>query len=273
MSEAVPVTPERLDRVTPTRRLAIRELRLKGGRTRAVEHFAESGINGSMEVQDSPSHTHDTFAYFSTISNMFFQTRHQCCMWKRDASRAFRRLPICVDHFEIAWVVWLCRGQSNMAQQVLVQASSACGSADDSSCMVVLGPQVSVVFEPQPKETMKVDRAKAEKWANSLCDHLASRYIPPADAVKFAGKLSFAVILQANKVGRAFVKPFFAQFHDPLHGNAISALLEQAIHWWLKYLELRPPAMQKLLQSTRPQTVRLSCGQMLRVKAGLGAVL
>eukprot|EP00971_Amphidinium_carterae_P351614 6492191-Amphidinium_carterae.1 len=127
--------------------------------------------------------------------------------------------------------------------------------ADDSSCMVVLGAQVSVVFEPQPKVTMKVDKSKAVKWATALREHLASKHMPPGDAAKFAGKLSFAVTVQANKVGRAFVKPFFAQSHDPLHGNAISALLQQAIRWWLEYLELRPPAVRRLWQLNRPQTV------------------
>eukprot|EP00971_Amphidinium_carterae_P084582 1674340-Amphidinium_carterae.1 len=101
MSEAVPVSADCLHCVTLTRRLAVRELRSKGWRTRAVDHFTESGVNGSTDVQDSPSH--DTLDSLAAIINMFFQAGHQCCMWKRDVSKAFRRLPICADHLEFAW--------------------------------------------------------------------------------------------------------------------------------------------------------------------------
>ena len=31
-------------------------------------------------------------------------------MWKRDISSAFRRVPIFVEHLDLAWIVWLCAG-------------------------------------------------------------------------------------------------------------------------------------------------------------------
>eukprot|EP00971_Amphidinium_carterae_P116065 2299382-Amphidinium_carterae.1 len=300
MSEAELVTPEVLSSVSLTRRLAVRELRSKGWRTRAVDHFTESGINGSTQVQDSPSH--DTLDVLASIIHMFLQHGQHCHMWKRDVSKAFRRLPIALQHLEFAWVVWLNQGHTYMAQHrgmpfgaissvygwhragnfLLAVVTRLClapaakyvddffgasksqliglpcdeaKDADDALLMVVLGAQVSLSFYPEPKLTMKVDEDKASRWASALQTSLVDQVMSPGEAAKLAGKLSFAVTVQANKVGRAFVKPFFAQSHDPLQGNVISSLLRQAIMWWIEYLTLRPPAVRKFLQQSRQQTV------------------
>ena len=39
-------------------------------------------------------------------------------MWKRDISSAFRRVPICAEHLEFAWVTWLDAGIIWIAQHL-----------------------------------------------------------------------------------------------------------------------------------------------------------
>eukprot|EP00959_Pyramimonas_sp_CCMP1952_P235387 4918630-Pyramimonas_sp.AAC.1 len=51
-----------------------------------------------------------------------------------------------------------------------------------------------------------------------------------------AGRLSFAASVTAGKVGRAHIKPFFAQAYAPLRGEGASCWLLQAAAWWLVYL-------------------------------------
>ena len=52
---------------------------------------------------------------------------------------------------------------------------------------------------------------------------------------KFAGRLSFTVIVAADKVGRAYIKPFHAQAYSPLMGGRMSARLRMAALWFVMY--------------------------------------
>ena len=61
----------------------------------------------------------------------------------------------------------------------------------------------------------------------------------PHHALKLAGRLTSAVTMSLDRVGRAFVKPFYAQAYDPY--QRISAMLERACVWWIEYLSFRPP--------------------------------
>lgn len=59
---------------------------------------------------------------------------------------------------------------------------------------------------------------------------------------KLAERLSFAVTVAADRVGRAYIKPVYAQAYSPLPKARASALLQQAANWFAHDLEERPPA-------------------------------
>ena len=73
---------------------------------------------------------------------------------------------------------------------------------------------------------------------------MATGVMDPGQASKLAGRLSFAVTASAGRVGRAFLRPFFAQSHDPLPGNRASPQLMRACEWFVHYLAVRPPFLQ-----------------------------
>ena len=54
-----------------------------------------------------------------------------------------------------------------------------------------------------------------------------------------AGRMPFAVTAAGNKVGRAFIKPFYAQVYSPLRHDRCSAPLLSAAKWWVVYLKAR----------------------------------
>eukprot|EP00971_Amphidinium_carterae_P331919 6465766-Amphidinium_carterae.1 len=100
--------------------------------------------------------------------------------------------------------------------------------------------------------SLRVADDKADKWTSQLKGILDVGRLSPGEAAKLAGRLSFAVTVTANKVGRAYVKPFFAQAHDPLPHDALSPLLRESVRWWLQYLSLRPLAIRLKGITVRP---------------------
>jgi hypothetical protein len=101
-------------------------------------------------------------------------------------------------------------------------------AADDMIKMVVLGATV-IVDWPGKACIAHVAEAKSEKWKDLLEQLLASGVCAPCNAASMAGRLSFTVTLAANRVGRAFIKPFYAQQHAPTSGNVTSQALERAM--------------------------------------------
>ena len=57
-------------------------------------------------------------------------------------------------------------------------------------------------------------------------------------ASKFAGRLPFSTSICGGRVGRAYVKPLFAQAYDTPRGGAILPMLAMAIRWVCQYLDL-----------------------------------
>ena len=99
-----------------------------------------------------------------------------------------------------------------------------------------------IVHQPNCTVLVKVEKEKAEKWVNILLAWLASGVCSPQDAAAMPGRLSFSVTLAANRVGRAFIKPFYDQQFAPMHGSMISKRLYMAMRWFIEYLITRPPA-------------------------------
>ena len=105
--------------------------------------------------------------------------------------------------------------------------------------LVVLGAKVAVCLATQTV-SVRIDDAKADKWRKACLHLLAEGTCTPTSAMKMAGRLTFAVTVSMGKVGRAYVKPFFAQAYHPLSRNRVGPLLGRACRWWADYLELRP---------------------------------
>ena len=92
-------------------------------------------------------------------------------------------------------------------------------------------PRAGVSAQVSPDKTAKWDRQWRQMLEVGTCD--------PGQTSKFAGRLSFAVTASCDKVGRAFVKPFYAQSHAPMSGHRVSLRLRLAALWWLALLALR----------------------------------
>lgn len=288
-----------LNNVTLTRRLAVREERTKGWRTRVVDHKTESGINYAIIPVDKI--THDSVDNLVECILYMVKANVEVELWKRDISQAFRRVPIAQKHLDLSWVVFLAYGVAYAAQHrgmpfgtisavyawhrvggfllALLRRlflTPACRYTDDyfgvcrkgvkntgGHCltyvanliglpcdplkdaqfveqMVVLGALV-VIDRPRAGVTVQVSPDKAEKWSRQLKILLDTGICDPGLASKFAGRLSFAVTSSCDKVGRAFVKPFYAQSHAPIHGHRMTSRLQLAARWWIAFLTLRIP--------------------------------
>ena len=127
-------------------------------------------------------------------------------------------------------------------------------SAEDDIRLVILGAECEIDWPRRQLRTC-VAPAKAAKYRCQLLGVIAGGVLAPGDASKLAGRLSFAVTVSGNRVGRAFIKPFHAQANQPLFNNAVSPLLRQACSWFLQYLEHCPTSVRLLNPLTRSRAV------------------
>ena len=98
---------------------------------------------------------------------------------------------------------------------------------------------------------LAVDEEKAVIWRQALNDLLEQGLCDTGTAAKMAARLSFAVTVAADKVGRAYSKPYFAQANDSLPVCVASSRMLSSAHWWLSYLGSRPWAVRSLTEVRR----------------------
>ena len=118
--------------------------------------------------------------------------------------------------------------------------------------LIVLG----VLVQEDPRNgrvEVQVTAEKAKAWSELLQKYLQDGRCEAGDSGKLAGRLSFAVTMAADKVGRAYIRPFYAQQHDPLPDAMLSSRWKQAARWWIHYLEARPPAYRSIDDQHREQ--------------------
>ena len=125
-------------------------------------------------------------------------------------------------------------------------------SEDFLGSMSVLGSRIQSIFE-EGRVTSRIDEKKAQKWTILLTRILHEWKLDSEQSMKMAGRLGAAVTVSLDKVGRAFVKPFFAQAYDPR--KWVTPQLHNASSWWIKFLTVRPPASFDI-KGTRP-TIRM----------------
>jgi hypothetical protein len=142
-------------------------------------------------------------------------------------------------------------------------------SADDMIRLVVLGASVIVDWPGKACRTHIAD-GKADKWGAILEKLLASGACSPMDSASMGGRLSFSVTTAGNRVGRAFIKPFYAQQFAPLKGDKIGEALEWAMRWFITYLALRPPAV---LKSNEPRPLVVSWADAAGASRWVAAVI
>ena len=116
MTEPIPLCEVDLGAVSLTRRLAVREERSKGWRTRAVDHFTESFINLVTRPVDRVRH--DTIDVLIFILKAFLSADISPLMWKRDVRKAFRKLPVDQSFKDLCWVVFLHNGVAWCSQHL-----------------------------------------------------------------------------------------------------------------------------------------------------------
>ena len=98
--------------------------------------------------------------------------------------------------------------------------------------LTILGLQISVCtegFHASPAA------AKRLKWRTRIDGFLASGVLSPGDASKLAGALAWASAAQFHRLGRALLRPLFAQAHG--RHPSISTELRFALEWWRHVLD------------------------------------
>ena len=292
-----------------TRRIPVREERSKGWTTRVVDHETESMMNPATQPVDKLQF--DGLDMLVAILLFFLRADVMPRMWKRDISKAFRRIPVFQGHLDLSWTIWMHEGLLYIAQhrgmpfgtisavyawhrighallcmilviflapvaryvddffgaskegitwtggRILSVLSKLLGfdsddakDADDAIRMTVLGAELAIKW-PYRSVSSKVDSVKASRWVDDLVAMVKRGVCSMELAAKYAGRLSFAVVVSGNRVGRAYIRPFHAQANAPLAGSTMSSALIFAALWFRHYLEVRPPANRESKRERR----------------------
>lgn len=76
---------------------------------------------------------------------------------------------------------------------------------------------------------------KAEKWMTNIREAIVTSKLVAGSAQKLAGRLTFATQRLFHRLGRAMIKPVFAQVASG--DGTVGPLLLHALRWWLVVLE------------------------------------
>jgi len=88
-----------------------------------------------------------------------------------------------------------------------------------------------------------VAQEKAEKWRRQIDEALASGKLDPGSSQKLAGRLMWATQHLFYRVGRAMIKPIYAQ--KMASNGLVGPRLRAALEWWSRVLGLQ-------ISETRP---------------------
>ncbi len=73
------------------------------------------------------------------------------------------------------------------------------------------------------------------KWIRDFKRAASTRHFDAGSASQAAGRVSLAVTVAHNKVGRAYARPLHRQAHAPLGGGLFSPWLLQCLHGWIAF--------------------------------------
>ena len=189
----------------------------------------------------------------------------------RHLGRRLLFIPLCryvddyfsVDREEVADHAMTCFAR--VVRALLGASSVAERKLEAAMPLVVLGLQVMAT---EDGVDVQVSEEKAVQWSQSLEVAQATGLLASGDASKTAGRLSFAAQHTFARLGRAMLRPLFAQQYSPLPGGKVGPLLRMAMKWWLQVLKER--RCQTVPWSPAPRTADLFCdarGSPARVAA------
>ena len=80
--------------------------------------------------------------------------------------------------------------------------------------------------------------SKIARWKHDIEQALISGVFSAGDASKLVGRLAFANQIIFKRVGRAMLRPLYAQQHKPLKNGRVGKLLELSLKWWHAVLSM-----------------------------------
>jgi hypothetical protein len=95
--------------------------------------------------------------------------------------------------------------------------------------LVVLGLSIAATKDDV---SVSVSAEKAEKWSAKINEALTTGTLNAGDASKMAGQLQFAAQHTFMRLGRAMVRPLYAQQYKPLPRGRVGPMLRLALTWW-----------------------------------------
>ena len=101
--------------------------------------------------------------------------------------------------------------------------------------MLILGADIMVDAAARTFAA-QLSAKKAKKWRQERKEWKMIGVMPQGVAAQFAVRLSFSVTVTASRCGRAFLRPFYVQAHDPLQRSTISFWFGLCVDWWLSFL-------------------------------------
>ena len=108
-------------------------------------------------------------------------------------------------------------------------------SADLMSEMAILGCKVSLNFSRRLIRVV-ITSDKTARYTQFITRILQDGVLTPSDASRLVGKLGFAVSTAADRQGRAFMKPLYAQIYNPTARMELSPWARASLEWWRVYL-------------------------------------
>ena len=313
MSKPELLTDDHMHSAILSRRLALREYRPKGWRTRCVDHHTESLLKET--VWSKRKLQQDNIDRLWWILWVFYTHGIRCVMSKGDISSAYRRLPIRWQEVFMAAVVFLHAGQAwvsyhrtlsfgatgscfgwHMVSKLIMiflrrrlflpalkyvddyfglsrmdvkydlgyclgVVAMALGTPTEEAKterfneqMVILGMQVTL-FWIKRMMTVGLLEDKKKRWVEVITECLEEGGMSSADATKMAGRLQWATSALMSRVGRAQLKPIYAQANRPLPSGRISPWLARSLRWWLLFLDWMPQIPRPVIKKQQNHIV------------------
>ena len=103
---------------------------------------------------------------------------------------------------------------------------------DHGNPLVILGVEAKILEEGM---RCRPSRDKAEKWSLHLQTAKSAKKLYSGEASKVCGRLQWAASRTFKRIGRAMLRPFFAQIRRRLPD--VDPQLDLAMDWWIEVLQ------------------------------------
>ena len=119
----------------------------------------------------------------------------------------------------------------------VVRAMLGSSAVADEKCqwgstLTIIGAEVACSVEGF---SARPSHDKVKKWMHAIRHSLYNDHLPPGQADKLAGQLSWASQVLFHRMGRAMLRPLYNRQYGK--GNCLSTSLRVVLKWWLRVLE------------------------------------